>query len=137
MPGPKERHFTLHRGDTWPLFDASADEPVTFSDGRDLETPGVILRCTVKRDDALPDPVNPNPLIDAANGVLQVDSDDRGGITIVDEASYRVVFPPAQTELLKPGLYFYDVTIDMSLSESYVLWWGTIKVRADITRTRS
>ncbi len=138
MPGPKERDYigedAFMRGDTWPL----SDDAVEFDadETSRLTTPGVVLRATIKRYLEQDDPADVDPLVDAATGVLQVDSHDRTGITVLGAASFRAVFPAAQTELLEPGLYFYDVVIDFSTVKSEVLWYGQIEVTEDITDAR-
>lgn len=136
MAKPKRIDFTgraaLLKGDTW----AFADSAVTFTDGRTLSTPGVVLRSSIKRFLNLEDPANVDPLVDAAAGVLQVDTDDRGGIEILSGTSYRVAFPAEQTELLATGRYHYDVVIDFSATESYTLVHGEIECIEDVTDSR-
>ena len=130
---PKNRNFTFLRGDTWPL----ADTAVTFSDGRTLLTAGVVLRSTLKRYENQEDPSSLDPLVDAVTGVIQLDSQSRGGITVLSASSFRVVFPPELTELLPVDDYDYDIVIDFSAGESYTLWRGRIKNTSDITLART
>ncbi len=135
MPGPKERDYigedALQRGDTFVLSDAAVE--FAADETSRITTPGVVLRATLKRYLEQDDPTDADPLADAATGVLQVDSHDRGGITALGATSFRAVFPAAQTELLAPGRYFYDVVIDFSTVKSDVLWFGVIEVAEDIT----
>jgi hypothetical protein len=137
MAGPKRIDFTgangLLRGDSWPFVDTA----VEFTDSRTLLTGGVVLRATVKRFENQEDPADVDPLVDAATGVMQIDSASRGGITILGANSYRAVFPAAQTELLTPGRYHYDVVIDFSAAESNTLNYGDIETIEDVTDART
>ncbi len=134
MDGPRRKDFVLFRGDNWSLI----DDTVTFDDARTLQTAGVVMRSTVKRFPATQaDPIDADPLVDAATGVMQVDSATRGGLVLDGVDAYTVTYTCELTELLVPGLYHYDVTIDFSSTESYTLWFGEIRVPADVTRTRT
>lgn len=124
MAGPHEQNYVgsdaLLRGDTWPLTSIA----VEFEDGFTLETPGVVLRSTIKRH-----------LIDVDPGIAQVDSAALGGITILSSTTYRVVFLDPVTALIAPGRYHYDVVIDFSPVHSETLEYGIIEVIGDATRT--
>jgi len=125
IAGPIRKDFTgaraLMRGDRW-NFSASA---VAFDDGRTLQTAGMVVRLTIKESEDDADP-----------GVAQIDS-DAGTITITSATAYSAPVLPATTELIAPGIYWYDTVIDCSATESYTHYHGKLEVLPDITRTRS
>jgi hypothetical protein len=129
---PKQRDLQLTRGDTWRF----AETEVLFTDGRSLGESGLVLRCTIKRYPEDDDPVRADLLLDAADGIVQVDSDLRGGITIGDDdESYVVEVADELTDLLPLGRLFYDVVVSFSEGESYTIRWGEIANRADVSRS--
>ena len=124
MAGPHEQNYvgaeSLLRGDTWLL----ASSAVAFDDGLTLETPGVVLRSTIKRHLDDPDP-----------GLAQVNSAQLGGITVLSTTTYLVAYLDTVTAVIEPGRYHYDVVIDFSPVHSETLEWGVIDVIGDATRT--
>lgn len=134
MAGPVRQDFELPRGDTWALLLTGLTFSADYPSG--LSTAGAVVRCTVKRYATQVDPANVDPLVDAATGCMQVDSDAIGGITIASATSCRIVFTPSLTELLPIAALVYDVTVDFDEDHSYQLRYGEIDCRADITLTR-
>lgn len=125
MAGPPRIDFTgssaLMRGDTFGRSFA-----IEFEDDApgDLLTPGVVLRCTIKRFEDDPDP-----------GLAQVDT-LTGGIVILSATTFRVVVPDDVTEGFPIALLHYDVTLDWSpVHSDDVVRPSRMQIIADVTRS--
>lgn len=111
--------FELYRGDDRTFQVNFEDE----TDQSPLPITGWVFRSTMKKD------IND---VDDSNAVVMVDIP---AITGADgtNGSFTLTLPKAQTNLLTPGIYWFDLEAEVE-GKIYTIVVGRVRVKAEVTR---
>jgi hypothetical protein len=97
-------------------FVALATVAFDVDETRNLQSAHVVMRATVKRHADDPDP-----------GLAQIDSDALGGISILSGTTALLEITDDVASAFPLGLLHFDVTIDLSASETYPVFAGYLR----------
>lgn len=112
--------FELYRGDD-KSFNVSVVEDGT---GDPVDITGWVFKSTMK--------LNPLTSPDDTDAPLQIDIPALSGAAAVT-GLFTLTLPKEQTELLTPGVYFFDLQGEVSGAVSTIVS-GRVRVKADVTR---
>ena len=105
-----KRNFTLVRGDTF-TFD------LLLSDLKDFTVEGLFFSVKVTEDD---------------NYYVFQKNLENNGIEEIQPLRYRIRIAPEDTQDLNPGIYYYDLQVNLG-SDVYTILIGCLNIKQDIT----